>query len=226
MNFADGTRCGTVIHQPALPVPGERPPVIDINCQELGQLIWLVLPFGNSQLSICNVEVYAEPALGNSSGFPGFPISGSHYETGSNCQASGLGSACGCGLSDTDSDQDGAPDCIDQCPKDPLKMYLGICGCGELDDDTDGDGVLDCIDQCPLDPSKTRVGICGCGIADTDTDNDGTPDCNDNCFGLTDSAGPSTCGFITNLDSDSDGTLDYADLCPYVPRHGKHIACF
>ena len=37
--------------------------------------------------------------------------------------------ACGCGVSDIDTDSDGTPDCRDQCPSDPKKVYPGDCGC-------------------------------------------------------------------------------------------------
>ncbi|MBL7964385.1 MAG: T9SS type A sorting domain-containing protein [Flavobacteriales bacterium] len=37
---------------------------------------------------------------------------------------------CGCGVSDTDSDSDGTPDCNDGCPLDPNKSAPGVCGCG------------------------------------------------------------------------------------------------
>ena len=40
---------------------------------------------------------------------------------------------CGCGIADTDSDHDGTPDCIDQCPMDPGKIAPGACGCGNFD---------------------------------------------------------------------------------------------
>ena len=70
---------------------------------------------------------------------------------------------CGCGLADTDSDGDGALDCLDNCPADANKNEPGICGCGLVDTDSDGDGVLDCLDTCPTDPSKTSPGTCGCG---------------------------------------------------------------
>ncbi|KAH3764098.1 glycoside hydrolase family 18 protein [Pelomyxa schiedti] len=41
---------------------------------------------------------------------------------------------CGCGIPDTDSDNDGIPDCHDQCPQDPRKSQPGICGCGRSED--------------------------------------------------------------------------------------------
>jgi uncharacterized low-complexity protein len=37
---------------------------------------------------------------------------------------------CGCGVADTDSDKDGAPNCKDGCPNDPTKVAPGQCGCG------------------------------------------------------------------------------------------------
>jgi predicted outer membrane repeat protein len=80
-----------------------------------------------------------------------------------------------------DTDLDGTPDCIDNCPDDPGKVEPGVCGCGVAETDTDEDGTVDCIDDCPDDPEKTEPGDCGCGFAETDTDGDGTPDCNDDC---------------------------------------------
>ncbi len=43
---------------------------------------------------------------------------------------------CGCGVADTDTDNDGMADCIDTCPNDP-------------DNDVDGDGVCGDVDNCP-----------------------------------------------------------------------------
>lgn len=43
---------------------------------------------------------------------------------------------CGCGI---DTDLDGADDCNDNCPADPLKTSLGICGCGRPDNALTGD---------------------------------------------------------------------------------------
>jgi hypothetical protein len=103
---------------------------------------------------------------------------------------------CGCGVPDTDSDNDGTPDCNDACPNDPTKVAPGICGCGVADSDSDGDGTANCKDGCPNDPNKTQPGVCGCGKPDTDTDNDGIKDCNDNCPTI---ANPD------QLDSDGDG---------------------
>ena len=37
---------------------------------------------------------------------------------------------CGCGVADTDTDEDGVADCNDLCPQDPNKLEPGQCGCG------------------------------------------------------------------------------------------------
>jgi len=130
---------------------------------------------------------------------------------------------CGCGISDTDNDFDGTPDCNDNCPNDPGKTIPGICGCGISDIDSDGDGTPNCNDNCPNDPNKTEPGVCGCSISDADTDLDGTPDCNDNCDNDPNKTQPGICGCgISDTDSDGDGTVDCNDGCPNDP--GKAIA--
>jgi hypothetical protein len=87
-----------------------------------------------------------------------------------------------------DTDSDGTADCIDGCPEDPLKTEPGDCGCGELETDTDSDGTADCIDGCPEDPLKTEPGDCGCGIEDSnvfgDLNCDGVYDIDDIYAGM------------------------------------------
>jgi hypothetical protein len=41
---------------------------------------------------------------------------------------------CGCGISDTDTDEDGTVDCNDKCPDDPDKTEPGNNGCGISED--------------------------------------------------------------------------------------------
>lgn len=86
--------------------------------------------------------------------------------------------ACGCGVSEHDTDGDGTPDCHDECPVDQAKTAAGVCGCGVADADSDGDGVLDCEDVCPHDPRKSRdAGACGCGASELDANHDGVVEC-------------------------------------------------
>jgi hypothetical protein len=62
-----------------------------------------------------------------------------------------------------DSDGDLVPDCIDQCPFDPLKTAPLFCGCSNPEaPDSDGDGIPDCVDGCPRDGTKQVAGTCGC----------------------------------------------------------------
>lgn len=41
--------------------------------------------------------------------------------------------ACGCGMPDTDSDDDGTPDCDDMCPNDELRTQEGACGACDVE---------------------------------------------------------------------------------------------
>ena len=89
---------------------------------------------------------------------------------------------CQCAAATGDSDLDGIPDCLDECPLDANRTTAGVCGCGVDDVDSDLDGVPDCLDHCPQDPSKSKsAGLCGCNVPETDSDMDGLPDCQDLC---------------------------------------------
>jgi len=134
------------------------------------------------------------------------------------CPADGLKQtpgACGCGVADTDSDNDGTANCIDGCPNDPNKIAPGQCGCGNPDTDGDSDGTADCNDGCPNDPNKIAPGQCGCGVVDTDSDGDATADCNDGCPNDPNKIVPGVCGCgVQDVDSDGDGLFDCEDSCP------------
>jgi OOP family OmpA-OmpF porin len=62
-----------------------------------------------------------------------------------------------------DSDGDGVPDTIDQCPNTPHGTAVDAVGCPL---DSDGDGVPDTIDKCPNTPKGDRVDSLGCTIKD------------------------------------------------------------
>lgn len=76
-----------------------------------------------------------------------------------------------------DSDGDGIPDDMDQCPDSPAGVPVNEQGC---EADTDGDGVVDRLDTCPDTPAGTAVDEQGC-TAIVDTDGDGIPDDQDQC---------------------------------------------
>ena len=122
---------------------------------------------------------------------------------------------CGCGVADTDADDDGTADCDDGCPADPAKTAPGACGCGAADVDGDEDETADCVDGCPGDADKTAPGVCGCGVADADGDADGTLDCEDACAEDPGKTEPGACGCgVADADADGDEVLDCEDACP------------
>ncbi|HEY3257119.1 MAG TPA: thrombospondin type 3 repeat-containing protein, partial [Polyangiaceae bacterium] len=133
---------------------------------------------------------------------------------------------CGCGVPDTDSDQEGTADCVDGCPLDASKLAPGVCGCGVPDTDSDQEGTADCIDGCPLDASKLAPGVCGCGVPETDADADGVLDCLDLCplDPLKESAGSCGCG-VSDQDTDGDQIADCNDGCRLDPSKGAPGIC-
>ncbi len=145
--------------------------------------------------------------------------------------------ACGCGVSDADTNGDGLPDCfdakLDLCPDDAAKTSPGACGCGVTDADTNGNGIPDCLDSkidlCPDDPAKQLPGFCGCGASDADTNGNGIPDCidpgeggGDLCPDDPNKVLPGVCGCgVSDADTNANGLPDCldsrADLCPKDP---------
>jgi OOP family OmpA-OmpF porin len=108
-----------------------------------------------------------------------------------------------------DSDGDGVPDHLDECPDTPLGVEVDAVGCPL---DSDGDGVPDYLDKCPGTPPGVAVNAEGCPL---DSDGDGVPDTRDKC--------PNTpAGMKVNEDgcpdSDGDGVYDNYDKCPNTPR--------
>ncbi len=121
---------------------------------------------------------------------------------------------CGCEVVDADSDNDGAPDCIDYCPNAPDRLEGGVCGCPAALADADDDGVENCNDACPNDAQKVTPGICGCGLSEVDTDGDGMPDCADACQDDAAKVVPGSCGCgVPETDTDKDGVPDCVDTC-------------
>ena len=93
---------------------------------------------GSGNVNGSALEMSKSAICGNTSG----QIFGGYTDLGGNC----ISDVC------DDTDNDGTPDCLDNCPDDPNKTEPGDCGCGVADTDTDGDGIADCIDPCPTWP--------------------------------------------------------------------------
>lgn len=104
----------------------------------------------------------------------------------------------------TDSDNDGIPDDIDQCPE--TAGTQANKGCPDIKTDTDNDGIPDNNDKCPGQAGPLRNN--GCPIPDAD--HDGISDEQDQCpqeFGV------ARYGGCPVPDTDKDGVNDEEDKC-------------
>lgn len=120
---------------------------------------------------------------------------------------------------DPDSDSDGYPDSIDQCPTEPedRKEPAPSDGC-PVDVDRDGDGIPDVSDRCPTKP-EDKDGIQDeDGCPEDDVDLDGIPDASDSC---PTEAGPRSMDparhGCPDRDPDRDGIEGEEDRCPTEP---------
>jgi outer membrane protein OmpA-like peptidoglycan-associated protein len=118
-----------------------------------------------------------------------------------------------------DSDGDGVPDKIDECPGTPEAAW------GMVDEkgcpiDSDGDGVPDYLDECPNTPAEARgmVDEKGCP---KDSDGDGVADYLDKCPSTPAAARGTVDEKGCPKDSDGDGVPDYLDKCPRTPAAAR-----
>jgi outer membrane protein OmpA-like peptidoglycan-associated protein len=118
---------------------------------------------------------------------------------------------------DTDSDQDGIIDSIDQCiyEKEDVDQFEDQDGCPDLDNDKDG--IKDLYDQCPnrAEDFNKYEDEDGCPDQERDLDRDGIVDSKDECpnqaedrDGFADQDG------CPDEDNDNDQIPDVKDECP------------
>ncbi len=122
----------------------------------------------------------------------------------------GAGLTYALGARARDSDHDGVPDRIDQCPNTPLGARVDARGCPL---DSDKDAVYDGLDRCPNTPAGCKVDANGCPI---DSDGDGVCDGVDACPDTPKGAVVDAKG--CPVDSDDDGVADGIDTCPNTPK--------
>jgi outer membrane protein OmpA-like peptidoglycan-associated protein len=113
-----------------------------------------------------------------------------------------------------DSDGDGVPDKLDQCPSTPAGTRVDEKGCPiPLDDDKDG--VVNERDQCPNTPAGETVDAVGCSSSQKDDDRDGVSNALDKCANTP--AGTPVDATGCPQDDDKDGVPNAADKCPDTP---------
>ncbi|VEN74206.1 exported hypothetical protein [Candidatus Desulfarcum epimagneticum] len=112
-----------------------------------------------------------------------------------------------------DTDEDGVPDQMDQCPDTPSGADIDTEGCAL---DSDKDGVYDYRDACPGTPGGAPVDEKGCPM---DQDKDGVYDHLDRCPDTPSDAPVDEKGCL--MDQDEDGVYDHLDQCPDTPANVK-----
>ena len=122
-----------------------------------------------------------------------------------------------------DSDSDGIPDELDNCPnaENADQVDTDSDGAGDAcDDDDDNDGVLDGADNCPLVANPNQAngdGDTDGDACDGDADGDGVADGSDNCPTASNldqlDTDSDLLGDACDPDDDNDTILDVADNC-------------
>ena len=121
-----------------------------------------------------------------------------------------------------DTDGDGIPNDVDDCPNEPEDFdgYMDADGCPDLDND--GDGVLDVNDGCPNDAEDIDGFQDEDGCPDPDNDGDGILDVDDFC---PNEPGPPENNGCPDPDRDGDGVPDRVDNCPDEPGTVENQGC-
>src|SRR5690606_2147127 len=109
-----------------------------------------------------------------------------------------------------DSDADGIPDHLDQCPFEFGDAAMNGCP------DSDKDGIPNHEDACPDEPGLKEFNGC------PDTDGDGIADAQDEC---PEEAGPKANNGCPWPDTDGDGVVDKDDECPEIAGPASNNGC-
>lgn len=120
-------------------------------------------------------------------------------------------------LTMADSDNDGVPDGMDNCPNTPVGETVDEDGCSPAQPnvDSDNDGVADVRDACPDTPAGEPADTNGCSASQRDTDEDGVLDSLDTCPNTPLEETPDANGCsASQRDTDGDGVVDSVDACP------------